>query len=352
MLTHDYGNPSSQHQLGQRAKEILDDARATVAASIGAQPSEIYFTSGGTEADNLAILGVSACCQTAGEMVTTTVEHPAVYKPLRYLRRRGWSIQYIPILDAQLHLAKARTMISPQTILASIMLVNNETGTVFPLREIKEIIRRQSTSLLHCDAVQAYGKIPFTVDELGVDLLTISAHKIHGPKGIGALYVREGTVIKRRVYGGDQERGLRSGTEAMPLIAGFAEAVRVTMTRMDTERRHMREIRDYACNRLRQTFRDIIINTPAEAAPHIISFSLPQLDNGLAVKYLSDHDICVSTAAACKSNHAHGPSMLMHFGLPAALADSTLRVSICGDNTKEELDQMIDHLRAFHSQKR
>lgn len=349
MLTDNFGNPSSLHRYGRHAKDILEASRQTVAEALGAHPEEIFFTSGGTEADNLAILGTSDIFENSpGHIVTTTVEHPAVYKPLRHLRRNGWLIDYIPIKDGNLDVRKAREAITPDTCLTSVMLVNNETGTILPVHEIREIIEAQApSSLLHCDAVQAFGKIQFTTDSLGADLISVSGHKIHGPKGIGALYIRRGTKIQRRVFGGDQEKGMRSGTEAMPLIAGFAEAVRITMSRLDKDLHHMHDLKEYTLQRLPQVFPDVVINSPQNGAPHIVSFSLPGLNNIEAARYLSDNDICVSTSAACKSNHARGPSMMMCFGLSAEMADSTIRVGLSFDNTESELETMIRLLNCY-----
>ncbi len=350
MMTVYFGNPSSLHVEGRRAKEILERSRQTVAAALGAEPDEIYFTSGGTEADNIAVLGV--CEGKDGSAVTTTVEHPAVHKPLSHLRRSGRQVKYIPIANGALDTDKACELIKPDTILVSVMLVNNETGTILPVAEIAELVKRQAPgAALHCDAVQGFGKLRFTAESLGADLICVSGHKIHGPKGIGALYVKKGTQISRRVYGGGQEKGLRSGTEAMPLIAGFAEAVRITMERLDADARRMRELKAYAIERLKETFFDAVINSPAEGAPHIVSFYLPGLKNAQAASFLSDNGICVSTSAACKSNHARGPSMLMSFGLSAEAADSTLRVGLSAENTEDELDAMIELLRKYRHER-
>jgi cysteine desulfurase len=353
MLTDNFGNPSSLHSHGRRAKEILEASRRSVAEALGAHPEEIFFTSGGTEADNLAVLGVSDICENApGHIVTTTVEHPAVYKPLRHLRRNGWKIDYIPIQDGNLDMRKACDAITPDTCLTSVMFVNNETGTILPVHEIGQIIDAQAPfSLLHCDAVQAFGKIRFTADSLGADLISISGHKIHGPKGIGALYIRSGTKIQRRVFGGDQEKGMRSGTEAIPLIAGFAEAVRITMSRLEDDVKHMHNLREYALRRLPQMFPDVLINSPKDGAPHIVNFSLPRLKSSEAAMYLSENDISVSTSAACKTNHVKGPSMMMYFGLSAEMADSTIRVGLSSDNTEDEIEFMLHKLNDYRKYK-
>jgi cysteine desulfurase len=315
---------------------------------LGAEPDEIYFTSGGTEADNIAVLG--ACEDAKGKIVTTTIEHPAVHKPLSYLKRRGHQVSYIPIKDGRLDLEKAEELLTPDTVFASVMLVNNETGSILPVHEVSEIIKAHAPeAVLHCDAVQALGKLRFTADSLGADMISISGHKIHGPKGTGALYIRRGTKLNRRVFGGGQEKGLRSGTEAMPLIAGFAEAVRLTGLRMEKEIQNMCALRAYGISRIREENCDAIINSPPDGAPHIISFYLPGLNNAEAAAFLSDNGVCISTAAACKSNHSKGPSMLMSFGLTAAEADSTLRIGLCGENTKEELDTMVSLLGRYRA---
>ena len=347
MLIDDFGNPSSLHSKGFKAKDMLEASRQTIADALEVKSEEIFFTSGGTEANNIAILGL-ASGREPGHIVSSAVEHPSVHKTLRHLAKQDWQIDYISIRGGNLDMETAREIITPDTFLASVMLVNNETGTILPVREIKRIIEEQApSSILHCDAVQGFGQVQFTADDLGADLISISGHKVHGPKGVGALYVREGTELNRRIFGGDQEKGLRSGTEAMPLIAGFAEAVRITMLRQQRAVLHMSELKEYAFDLIAQAFPDVHINSSMQGAPHIISFSLPGLNNLEAAKYLSDNGICISTAAACKSNHSRGPSVLMKFGLSAEMADSTLRIGLCGDNTKEELDEVVMYLTRY-----
>jgi cysteine desulfurase len=331
----------------------MEESRRTVAEALGAAPDEILFTSGGTEANNLAILGRSELCEKRpGHIVTTAVEHPSVYKPLSHLRHEGWQIDYIPIKNGRLDLARAYEMIMPDTCIASVMLVNNETGTIMPAHEIKGIIARRSPGTpLHCDAVQAFGKLRFTADSLGADLISVSGHKIHGPKGIGALYIRHGIKLSRRIFGGGQERGMRSGTEATPLIAGFAAAVRLTMSNFDQDTHHMYQLKQYAIRQLTQAHPDIRINSPVDGAPHIISYSIPGMNNTEAVRWLSEHGICLSASAACKSNHAKGPSMLMNFGLTSEMSDSTLRIGLSNETTEAELRTLAELLVRYRESK-
>ena len=348
MLTDNFGDPSALHSYGLRAKEILESSRQTIADALGANAEEIYFTSGGTESNNLAILGFTGE-RVPRRIITSSVEHPSVYKPLRHLSHRGWTVDYISIKDGKLDMAQAQELITAGTILASVMLVNNETGTILPVNEIKQIIEKKApASVLHCDATQGFGKIPFTVNGLGADLVSLSAHKIHGPKGVGALYIRKGTNLKRRVLGGEQEKDIRSGTEALPLIAGFAEAVRITMLDQEKNALYMNELKAYALERIAQVFPDALINSTLDGAPHIVNFSLPGISNLNAAGYLSDNGICISTSSVVKSCPSKGPS-IMNFGLSAEMADSTLRVGFSGENTKEEVDTMIACLDQYRA---
>lgn len=350
MLTKKYGNPSSEHLKGRESKKELEEARLEIARSLGALPEEIYFTSGGTESDNLAIKGACLAHSHIGtHIVTTTVEHPAVTKTIRDLKRQGWKVDYISAIGGRLDLDQMEKSINKQTVLVSIMLVNNETGSIFPVEKIKEIIKRKgSPVLLHCDAVQAYGKIPFTAESIGADLISISAHKIHGPKGTGALYVRKGTKMFSLNHGGLQERGLRSGTECMPLIPAFGEAVRITFQNFEQKIAHLKEVRDYCIDRLSAELPNIIFHSTKKGAPHIVNFSLPGFSNKEMASFLDERGIFISSAAACRSNYSRGPSILESFGLTREMASSALRVSFSFMNTKEEVDIFVDTLGEFY----
>lgn len=355
MLTEIYGNPSSVHRLGRESKREVEKARQIIADSLKAEPDEIYFTSGGTESDNLAIKGACLANSNNGNrIVTTAVEHAAVIKTIRDLKRQGWEVKYIPAPDGKLDMDQLWDAINDRTVLVSAMLVNNETGCIFPIEKIKQIIQqKKSPALLHCDAVQGYAKINFTANSLGADLISISAHKIHGPKGIGALYVKNGIQMFSLNLGGGQEQGLRSGTESTPLIAGFGEAVDITFPRLHENILQMKELRDYCMNAIAAHLPKSVINSSKLGAPHIVNFSLPGLKNRQMVEFLDSKDIFVSSAAACKSNHSRGPSVLESLGLSRAVADSALRISFSHLNTKNDVDELIkaivDYCRHDHS---
>ncbi|HAQ08459.1 MAG TPA: cysteine desulfurase NifS [Bacillus bacterium] len=354
MLTEVYGNPSSLHRLGKESKMEIEIARRIIAKSLGAETNEIYFTSGGTESANLAIKGACLANSKRGNrIVTTAAEHPAVTKTIRDLKKQGWEATYISAPHGELDLDEMEHAIDDKTVLVSAMLVNNETGCIFPVNKVKEIIKRkQSPALLHCDAVQAYGKLNFTAASIGADLISVSAHKIHGPKGAGSLYVKKGTNMFTSILGGGQERGLRSGTENTPAIAGFGEAVRITFSNSEKDILHMEKLRDYCIDAIREQIPSAVINSNNFGAPHIVNFSLPGFTNKKVVEFLDHRDIFISSAAACKSNHSRGPSALESLGLSRELAESALRVSFSHHNTKGEIDMLIEALVDYYRQEK
>jgi cysteine desulfurase len=352
ILTEIYGNPSSLHRLGQESRLEIENARKIIADSLCAQPDEIYFTSGGTESDNLAIKGACFANSKYGNRIVTTVaEHPAVIKTIRDLKRQGWEVDYISAPNGVLDMEELESAINEKTVLVSAMLVNNETGCIFPIQQIQQIIQqKKSPALLHCDAVQGYGKIKFAAESLGADLISISAHKIHGPKGIGALYVKNGIKMFSLNLGGGQERGLRSGTESTPLIAGFGEAVRITFSNLDKDVLHMKELRNYCMDAISKQITKAVINSPKHGAPHILNLSLPGIPNKNVIEFLDTKDIFISSAAACKGKHTRGPSVLESLGLSRELADSALRVSFSPMNSKNEIDELMKGLAEYCSE--
>jgi cysteine desulfurase len=349
MLHSNYGNPSSLHKKGQQAKAVLNEARGRVAEALGANEDEIYFTSGGTESDNLAIIGACLAAKDKGNQIITTVaEHPAVTKTVRDMKRRGWKADYIPAPHGVLDLQALEDAVSEKTALVSVMLVNNEIGSVFPVSHVRKILdKKGSRALLHCDAVQGFGKIPFTAESLGADLITISSHKIHGTKGVGALYIKKGTEVFAQIFGGGQERGLRSGTEAMPAIAGFGEAVRIMLKNREADIQYLSGLRKYCLDSLKKSFPDIHVNSPQDGAPHILNVSFPMVRNKDLHKFLSEHEIYVSTAAACKSNHTRGPSVLESMGISREMAYSAIRISFCAGNTMSEIDEIVSRIAEY-----
>lgn len=357
VLRDHWGNPSSSHRRGREAKAILERSRETIAASIDARPEEIYFTSGGTEANNLAIVGAcraqGACRKT---VVTSTLEHPSVTKTVRGLKREGWSVEYLGAVEGELDLARLRVLFGSAAPIAlvSIMSVQNELGYRFPLEKIARLRDQEAPGvLLHSDAVQAFGKFELRPREAGVDLMSMSSHKIGGPKGVGALYVRQGADLFTTAFGGGQERGLRSGTEAVPLIAGFAKAVEITMaTRAQTLARAER-LKRLLVGALRERFAQVAINSREDGSPFIVNFSLPETDNRHAMERLSEVGVYISTASACASNHTtvqpgtwreKHPLSLQLAGVPMGLTQSTYRISFGSFTTEADVGRFVDVL--------
>jgi len=340
-MTESYGNPSSSHALGREAREIIGTARKTVAAAIGAQPETIYFTSGGTEADNLAILSAAENMKRrGGHILTTAIEHDAVLKCMAELERQGFEVEYIkPDRHGDIPVSAFESALREDTVLVSLMLVNNEVGSVLPVAEVSKMLRRRkSQALLHTDAVQGFLKIPFTVKSLGADLLTLSAHKIHGPKGVGALYVRKGLRLLPRSFGGGQESGLRAGTESVPLIAGFGAAVEQGLKSRERDIAEMSKIRDYIRAQLRVRLPEAKILGSA-AAPHILCLSLPGYKSEVLLNWLDMRGICVSKGSACKKGRRS--HVLEAMGLSSGEIDGALRVSLSAQNTMEEAEAFV-----------
>lgn len=346
MLCVDYGNPSSSHALGRRAKAALAAARENIAAGLGADPDEIYLTSGGTEADNWAILGAAESTSRRGRhMITALSEHDAVRKPAELLEKKGWEVTYLRPDGAGRITAEAFCQaLREDTVLASVMLVNNETGAVNPIADMtREIKRRGLTTLFHTDAVQGFMKIPFSAKSLGVDLLTMSAHKIHGPKGAGALYVRQGVKLPPFLLGGGQEREGRSGTEAIPAIAGFGEAVRLYAAEREEISKSVRGLYELALSLLRQELPETTILSPGDL-PYILSFSLPGLKSEVLMNSLEADGIYVSKSSACKKGRRS--HVLESMRLPDAVIDGALRVSFSRYSTPAEVALFVEKLSA------
>lgn len=345
LMTDCWGNPSSLHSRGFWAKKELDAARATVARRLGAAPEEIIFTSGGTEANNMALLGAAAARRRLGnKIVTTAVEHDSVLQVSKELEAQGFQVVRIPPDKAGLVRPQdLEAAIDESTILVSLMLVNNETGTLLPVREAAQLIKRgRAPALLHTDCVQAFCKMDFTPQRLGADLCTVSAHKIHGPKGVGALYVKRGTRILPRVFGGGQERGLRSGTESLPLIGAFAKAVELS-PRPAALLPSMRTLRETLLTLLGD-IPEIVVNSPEEGLPYILNLSAVGVRAETMLHFLAQRGISVSSGSACgKGAPSH---VLAAMGLPKERAASALRVSLSRFTTEEDLTALAQGLRA------
>lgn len=344
MLTENYGNPSSLHTLGFHAEREMTAARNKVAAAAGARADEIYFTSGGTESNNLALFGAAAAGKKRGShIVTTMIEHPSVLNVMKRLEQDGFRVTYLkPDSYGKITPEQVEKAVTPDTVLVSMMYVNNEVGTVLPVGAAAEAIAKaKAPALLHVDAVQAFGKLPLSPKKLGADLMSVSAHKIHGPKGIGALYIKKGVHIVPRVYGGGQEKDIRPGTESTPLICGFGAAAGA-LPEQKAEYEKISGINRY-CREKLLGIEGITINSPDDALPYILNFSAAGIRAETMLHYLSEREIYVSSGSACaKGRQSH---VLSAMGLPRERISSALRLSFSRYNTVDEIDAFISALK-------
>ncbi len=345
VMTRDFGNPSSLHTKGFLAKKELEAARSTVASRLGARPEELVFTSGGTEANNLALLGAAMARRKLGnKIVTTALEHDSVLKPLKALESQGFAVEYLaPDESGAVSGEQLAGAIDKDTILVSLMLCNNETGAIFPVREAARAIKRQGApALLHTDCVQAFCKLDFTPQKLGADLCTVSGHKIHAPKGVGALYVRQGAHILPQILGGGQERGLRSGTESLPLLAAFAKVVELA-PRPAESLAHVEALNQMLRERL-TALPEVEINSPAGALPYILNFSALGVRAETMLHFLSGRGVYVSSGSACgKAKPSH---VLAAMGLSKERISSALRVSFSRFSTQEDVEALAEGVQA------
>lgn len=342
MMERCWGNPSSTHAKGNEAAQKIKDARRSIASALSANPDEIFFTSGGTEANNTAIFGAAEKNKKLGNrIVTTAIEHSSVTDSVAELEKRGFEIiRLMP--DRHGHISSEQTFnaINSDTILVTMMMVNNEIGSIMPVEAAVNAVKKNSPrAIVHCDCVQAFAKIPINVKRLGADMITISAHKIYSPKGVGALYKRKGLNIPNHTFGGHQENSFRPGTEAAPLIAAFGKAAEISCNRNEINRRLeiVRKLSDYAVKKLSE-IDGVVINSPPDALPYIVNFSTCCIKAETMLNYLSDRGIYVSSGSACaKGEPSH---VIKALNLPRTAADSAIRVSFCSDNTKDEIDVM------------
>jgi cysteine desulfurase len=349
-MTEGWGNPSSQYALGKQAADRMKGWRADLAGALGCGPEEVYFTSCGSESDNWAISGALECNRRAGKhIITTAIEHAAVLEPIKALERQGYEVTYLqPDRRGRIDPAQAAAALRPDTALVSMMLVNNELGAVLPVKEVAQAIKRAGCpALLHCDAVQGFLKVPFTPRELGVDLLSVSGHKIHAPKGVGALYVRKGVRLPPLIRGGGQEGGYRSGTEATSQIAAFAAAARLGAVSFQEDTTRMAELKAYTLDRLAREIPEAEVLVP-DGAPHILPISLPGYKSEVVVRFLSDRGVYLSSGSAC---HRGRPShVFAALKLPKALLDGALRVSFSYDTSRENVNALMDGLKGAKEQ--
>ena len=350
LLTKDYGNPSSLHMKGIEAERFVETAKKKIAKTLRVSEKEIIFTSGGTESNNLAIIGAAMANRRAGNhIITTSIEHASVENPMEFLKEQGFDITYLSVDEnGIISLEELEEAVTEQTILVSMMQVNNEIGAIEPVAEAAELIKKKNPdTLIHVDAIQSYGKMYIYPKKLGIDMLSVSGHKIHGPKGSGFLWVKEKTKLKPLILGGGQQKGMRSGTENVPAIAGLGEAAEEIYENLDEKRAHL-----YG---LKQRFIDGIeklegthVNgkTGEDSAPHIVSVSFEGIRSEVLLHSLEDRGIYVSSGSACSSNnHAgKGSKTLRNIHLKENLLDSTLRFSFSVHTTEEEIDYALEVL--------
>lgn len=348
-MTEDYGNPASKHRKGMEAEQYIREARKIIADSMKVQEKEILFTSGGSESNNMALICTAWANQRAGKhIISTAIEHPSVYNPLGVLEELGFEVTILPVdHDGHISLKELEEAIRPDTILVSTMYVNNEVGAVEPVEEISRVIKAKNPSALyHVDAIQAYGKYVIRPKKQGIDLLSVSSHKIHGPKGVGFLYIRSGVKIKPLIYGGGQQAGMRSGTENVPGVAGFGAAVKEMYTDHAEKIQKLIGLKDYMIDRLGEIEGTVINSKKGEAsAPQIVSVSFEGVRSEVLLHALEDKGIYVSSGSACSSNHPGISGTLKGIGVSQKLLDSTIRMSFSLFNTKEEIDYTIDVLK-------
>lgn len=345
IMCEDYGNPSSMHMKGVQSEQYIRYAKETFAKLLKVQEKEIFFTSGGTESDNLAILGCAGANLRAGKhLITTHIEHPAVLETMKYLEKQGFDVTYLGVDEHGIVRPEdVKKALRPDTILVSVMHTNNELGSLQPLEEISKVIKEYNPSILfHVDAVQGFGKFRIYPKKLGIDLLAMSSHKIHGPKGVGLLYVNEKVKIHPIAFGGGQQKGMRSGTENVPGIAGMAKAAEMVYAHLEEDNERLYGLKEYFINGLKQ-LEDVRVNglTGRDSAPHVVSVSVRGVRSEVLLHALEDKGIYVSAGSACASNHPQTSETLKAIGLDKDLLNSTIRFSFSTFTTKEEIDYTL-----------
>ena len=338
-----YGNPSSLHALGQQASAVLDRARETIARQLGASPREIYFTSGGSEGDNQAIRSgaINGAAEGKRHIVSTAMEHHAVLHTLEALEREGFSVTYLkPDQEGRVSPEQLEEALRPDTALVSIMYVNNETGSIQPIRELAKVCKRHEIPF-HTDAVQAVGHIPVDVKADGVDYLTLSAHKFHGPRGIGALYVRRGIRLQSLILGGGQERGKRAGTENVPAIVGMAAALEEETALLTTHMEYVEGLRRILVEGLKRIPHAFLNESPDHHAPGIVNVSFDGIEGESLLLLLDGAGICASAGSACSAGSLEPSHVLLSMGIPEEIAQGSLRLSLDHSNTIEEMQTAL-----------
>ena len=348
-MTQEYGNPSSLHMKGYGAEKLVKGARETIAQALKVNEKEIIFTSGGTESDNMALIGCAMANRRAGNhLITTAIEHPAVLSAMAYLEEQGFRVTYLPTDEnGHVSLDALREAICDETILISVMYVNNEMGAVEPIEEIAKIIKeKKSKAYFHVDAIQAYGKYVIRPKKMGIDLMSVSAHKIHGPKGVGFLYVDEKVKIKPIIFGGGQQKNMRSGTENVPGCAGMGMAVKEMYTNHEAKVEQIYALKDRMVKGL-QEIDGVTVHglTGRDSAPQIVSAGFEGVRAEVLLHALEDRGVYVSSGSACSSNHPGISGTLKGIGVKDSLLDSTLRFSFGLFNTEDDVDYCLEQLR-------
>ncbi|MBQ4354132.1 MAG: cysteine desulfurase NifS [Clostridia bacterium] len=344
VMEGNWGNPSSLHSAGQRAKDLLETARANIASAIGALPQEIYFTSGGSEADNQAIVSAAALGERKGKrhIITTAFEHHAVLHTVEKLRKSGFTVTYLDVHeDGIVRPEEVEAAITDETCLVSVMYANNEIGTIQPVRQIGEICRRHGV-LFHTDAVQAVGHIPVNVKEENIDLLSLSAHKFHGPKGVGVLYAKKGIRLTGLIEGGAQEKGKRAGTENLPGIAGMAAALTEACENMEKNMAHLTSLRDRLIGRLEEIPHASLSGHRENRLPSNVHFCFEGIEGESLLLMLDDRGVAASSGSACTSGSLDPSHVLLAIGKPHEIAHGSLRLSLSEDMTEADVDAIAE----------
>ena len=346
-FTEHYGNASSIYSLGRESKEAMTKARAAIAGVLGAKENEIYFTAGGSEADNWALKATAEAYASKGKhIITTKIEHHAILHTCQYLEKQGFEVTYLDVDEfGVVKLSELEKAIRPDTILISVMFANNEIGTIQPIKEIGEIAHKHGI-LFHTDAVQAFGQVPIQVDEMNIDMLSSSGHKLHGPKGIGFLYIRKGIKIQSFVHGGAQERKRRAGTENIPAIVGYGKAAELASKNMEERTKQETELRDYLISRVLKEIPYTRLNGhPKKRLPNNANFSFQFVEGESMLIMLDMEGICGSSGSACTSGSLDPSHVLLAIGLPHEIAHGSLRLTLSEETTKEDIDFTVDTIK-------
>lgn len=341
--SQEYGNPSSIYGIGRRAKRAIEEARTKVANLIGAKPNEIYFTGSGSESDNTALKGIAYANKEKGKhIITSKIEHPAILESCKTLEKQGFKVTYLNVdKEGVVDLQELKSSITEETILISIMFANNEIGTIQPIEEIAMIAKAHNI-IFHTDAVQAAGNVPIDVKKMGIDMLSISGHKIYGPKGIGALYVRKGINFNRYIDGGHQEKGKRAGTENVAGIVGLGKAAELAKNNLEKHMKHLQGLRDYYIKQVEEKIHGIRVNGSMEKRlPGNSNISFKGVEGEALLLNLDQRGICASTGSACSSGDLSPSHVLVAIGLTQEWSNSALRVTFGEDNTKENVDYLV-----------